>query len=261
MKSRFIRSLLSAAAALLLSAASTPFTVVVNGGTTPTVNETFSGWTGNPLTDGIFRVNGNWSGSGGNTIEQKLASVATNDLTLTEIATAGCPGTLSACQASEIQTLANPGFGYGYYEVMIKPSCHGGGVASFFVMQVGYVSPEFDIEFLLNTPNTVDFTDHPLDGSSFVYNLGFNPCQSFNTYGILWVNNGNGTATVSNTVNGTVVHSRTGSQLLKPAIGMLIMANTWSGNANFGGTAPAAPGATTTYQWIKFYAGATAPVP
>jgi beta-glucanase (GH16 family) len=69
-------------------------------------------------------------------------------------------------EGGEIQTTS--GYGYGYYEVSMKPSAVPGGVASFFLIGApNYSAPEFDIvpaepvvpwsvnEFLLNSKNQV----------------------------------------------------------------------------------------------------------
>lgn len=230
------------------------------GPVTPSPNQDFTAWPPGNITspDGVWQRNGVWIGTGGNQMDPARAVITA------PCSVGSSPGCISLSmtnsssplQGAEIQTLPNPGYGYGYYETKMKTSAVSGGVASFFLIGApSYTQPEFDIEFLLNTPGTVDFTCHPVDGSSFQYTLGFDPTAAFHRYGMLWTQ-GSGTATVAFAVDGTIVHSCTGAGNLKPANGELIMANTWSGNASFGGGPPAST-STTVYDYVQFYPGAT----
>jgi beta-glucanase (GH16 family) len=133
----------------------------------------------------------------------------------------------------------------------------GGGVVSFFwIEQPNYGSHEWDVEFTLSdswagttNPGRVSFTTHPLDNTQWV-NLGFNPSQAFHDYGFLWT-----PGRIDFTVDGQVVRTVTDPNLKTDATGYIMM-NTWSGVSNFGG-GPPSQAATSVYDWVKFYAGAT----
>jgi beta-glucanase (GH16 family) len=229
------------------------------------INEEFNPWSGNISPDGVWRLAGDWFGTGNNQFGLERETLTSSfpgetsdgflNLTIT-------PST-NPLQGGEIQT--THGYGYGLYEVRMEPSAVPGGVASFFLMGApNYQGPEFDIEFLLGAHNQVTFSDHPLGGSGFAtfYNLGFDPTAAFHTYGINWIPGPTaGTATVQDLVDGQVVHSETSSGFLPPPDGNFIMMNAWSGNANFGG-GPPAQNSTTVYDWVHFTPyGETPPPP
>ena len=233
-----------------------------SGGDTPLINEEFnpSAWSGNNSNDGIWRKNGVWTGTGNNQMDPAravLSSAYSGESSTGFLSLTIAPGT-NPLRGAEIQSMTSPGYGYGYYETRMKTSCVSGGVASFFVMGApNYTNPELDIEFLLNDPTTVTFTNHPYDSSAHWYTLGFNPCMAFHRYGILWTPGpGTGVATVADVVDGAVVHSVTSSSLVKPANGEFIMLNAWSGNSNFGG-GPPTQNSTSVYDYVRFYPNAT----
>ena len=217
------------------------------------VNEEFNPWSGNISPDGIWRKAGVWFGTGNNELDPARAVLTSTypgetstgflNLTIT-------PST-NPLQGAEIQTLTE--YGYGYYEVRMKPSDVSGGVASFFLVNFDAVWKEFDIEFLLNHQNEVTFSNYNGAGTTY-YHLPFDPTAAFHTYGILWTPGPTaGTATVTNYVDGVAVHSETDPDFVSDSDGMTVMMNTWSGNPNFGG-GPPAQNSTTVYDWVHFEA-------
>lgn len=85
-------------------------------------------------------------------------------------------------------------YGYGYYQVNMKPAKNPGIVTSFFT----YTGPtdntpwdEIDIEFLGKDTTKVQFNYYTngQGNHEYVYNLGFDAAYSFHTYAIDWRNN------------------------------------------------------------------------
>jgi beta-glucanase (GH16 family) len=149
--------------------------------------------------------------------------------------------------------------------MIVDPQKVSGGVVSFFWMQAGgtlnartYGPQEFDIEFLLNEPwlttsNTgaVHFTTHP-SNATYTQTLSFNPALAYHRYGFLWV-----PGKLSYTVDGVIVHTVTNSDVATaPSNGGWLMANVWTGNANWGGGPPTS-NFSGVYNWVKFWPGVT----
>jgi glycosyl hydrolase family 16/Big-like domain-containing protein len=229
-------------------------------GVTPAIFEDFNPWNGNVSPDGIWRIAGTWTGTGGNTLQPGNVKFTDTYPGQTDkgfmylTVPAGSP-----LRGAELQSLTTPGYSYGYYEVRMKPAdVKGGGVASFFwIEQPNYGSHEWDVEFTLSdswagtsNPGRVALTTHPLDNTQWV-DLGFNPSQDFHDYGFLWT-----PGRIDFTVDGKVVRTITDPNLKTDATGYIMM-NAWSsGNPNFGG-GPPSQDATSVYDWVKFYPGAT----
>lgn len=83
-------------------------------------------------------------------------------------------------------------FGYGMYDVSMKPAKNDGIVSSFFT----YTGPsdgtkwdEIDIEFLGKNTRQVQFNYYTngQGNHEYVYNLGFDASQGFHQYGFLWL--------------------------------------------------------------------------
>ena len=144
--------------------------------------------------------------------------------------------------------------GYGYYEASMRPSCVQGEISSFFWIQApGYGPLEWDVEFPNPPGHTftdVHWTIHP-SGKSVDFQLGFNPCNAFHRYGFLWT-----AGKIVYTVDGKSKYTFTDSSLVSTATGFL-MANAWDGNPNWGG-GPPTQNAVNSYDWMVYYAGATA---
>jgi beta-glucanase (GH16 family) len=226
-------------------------------GNAPTVFQDFEPWTGNTSPDGIWRIAGVWTGTGGNTLDPANAQLTSTYQGnrggyLSLISRAG------VLRGGEIQTLFS--YGYGYYEVRMKVANVSGVCDSFFWIQSPSYGPaEWDIEFLTNeswlgsgTSGQVHLTLHP--GQTSVLDLGFDPSQDFHRYGFLWT-----PGSISYTVDGKVVRTFTDSSLNTTAQGFIMM-NTWTGNANWGG-GPPAKDAITVYDWVKYYKDATSVIP
>ena len=82
-------------------------------------------------------------------------------------------------------------YGYGMYEVVMKPIKNDGVVSSFFT----YTGPsdnnpwdEIDIEFLGKDTTSVQFNyfTNGAGNHEYVYNLGFDAAEDFHTYGFDW---------------------------------------------------------------------------
>lgn len=82
-------------------------------------------------------------------------------------------------------------FGYGYYEVTMKPIKSKGVVSSFFTYTGptdGTVWDEIDIEFLGKDTTKVQFNYYTngVGGHEYLYSLGFDAAEDFHTYGFDW---------------------------------------------------------------------------
>jgi beta-glucanase (GH16 family) len=207
--------------------------------------------------DGIWRIAGVWTGTGGNVLDPANAQVVGGYagetggfLLLTSRA--------NVLRGGEIQTL--PTYSYGYYETRMKVASVSGLCDSFFWIEQGYGPHEIDIEFLTNeswigsaSSGQVHLTLHPSE-QAYILHLPFNPSRGFHRYGFLWRS-----GHLDFTVDGAVAHSFDDADLATPVPGYIMM-NTWTGAPDWGGGPPTAD-ATTAYDWVKFYPGATAVVP
>jgi len=229
-----------------------------------------TGTAGLDTVDGAFQVDGPWKGTGNNELLPQLATFTIADPTTLGGPATGylnlaiTPGT--PLQGSEIISNALPGYGYGYYEVsmIVDPTQVAGGVCAFFLQQAGgtinsrtYGPGEFDFEFLLNeswltssNKGAVHLTTHP-SNVSVIQNLSFNPALGYHRYGFLWVQ-----GSLEFTVDGAVVHTVTSGDVALPPHGEWIFANAWSGDPTWGAGPPNAQ-VNCTYNWIKFWPGAT----
>jgi hypothetical protein len=246
-----------AAAALVLLA-------VTSYSQTPQIFEEFNPWVGNVSPDGIWRKNGVWVASGGNTFDPVrciLTSTYPGEssggfLTLRSLA--------NSLNGAEIQTL--PKYKYGYYETRLKvtgvgdPANNRGVVVSFFIVDYDVSGWEVDFEFLtngswINSPNSGEVTLNyhlPNGGGSAVHyhTLPFNPKNAFHHYGILYQ-----PGRLDWTVDGVIVYTVNNAGFTNP-YGAFIMMNSWTGNSNWGGLAPT-QNADSVYDWVKFYPDVT----
>ena len=147
----------------------------------------------------------------------------------------------------------NDFYGYGLYEVSMKPIKNKGVVSSFFT----YTGPtdgnpwdEIDIEFLGKDTTKVQFNFFT-DGKGNhekLYDLGFDAAEDFHTYGFRWAKD-----SITWYVDGKEVHTVTENIPTTP--GKLMM-NTWNGIGidswlgKYDGTTPL----TAEYQWARFTA-------
>ncbi len=132
-------------------------------------------------------------------------------------------------------------YGFGYYEVTMKPIKNNGVVSSFFT----YTGPsdhnpwdEIDIEFLGKDTSIVQF-NYFTNGAGeheYVYSLGFDAAEDFHSYGFDWQED-----SITWYVDGEAVYSATENI---PGTPGKIMMNTWPGKGvadwlnPFDGTVP-----------------------
>jgi hypothetical protein len=199
--------------------------------------------------DHLWRIAGPWVGTGGNELRPALAQV-------TQTSGGEPHGSLALSVSanvkagSELQSLRS--YGYGDYQVRMKVTNVAGVVASFFWVEAPKYGPhEWDIEFLtdeswINSANVgkVHLTLHP-SNTTYALSLPFNPSRAFHTYGFDWM-----PGKIVFTVDGSSAYTFNNPDLTTTKTGY-IMANTWTGNPDWGGGPPARQ-ATTVYRWMKY---------
>ncbi len=125
-------------------------------------------------------------------------------------------------------------YGYGYYQVRMKPCRYSGTNSSFFLYtrddSRGVEWNEIDIEFLGKDTGKVQFNyyiDNKAEGHEYLYTLGFDASTDFHDYGIEYCQDH-----ISWFVDGkkvyTVEQNKTPEKKL-PSHPMQIMANFWPG--------------------------------
>ncbi|WP_295127910.1 glycoside hydrolase family 16 protein [Ruminococcus sp.] len=148
---------------------------------------------------------------------------------------------------------SNDFYGYGLYEVSMKPIKNVGVVSSFFT----YTGPsdsnpwdEIDIEFLGKDTTIVQFNyfTNGTGNHEFVYDLGFDAAEDFHTYGFEWAEDH-----ITWYVDGEAVHTAEENLPVTPS---KIMMNTWNGKGvdgwlgKYDGTTPL----TAEYKFVRFTA-------
>ena len=144
-------------------------------------------------------------------------------------------------------------FGYGMYDVSMKPIKNDGVVSSFFTYtgpSDGTVWDEIDIEFLGKNTNQVQFNYYTRGQGNheYVYNLGFDASQSFHQYGFYWDR-----SSITWYVDQKPVYKATRDIPTTPG---RIMMNVWNGKGvdewlkHYNGKAPL----TAQYDWISYTA-------
>ena len=144
-------------------------------------------------------------------------------------------------------------YGYGKYEVSMKPIKNDGVVSSFFT----YTGPsdnnpwdEIDIEFLGKDTTKVQFNYYRdgKGGHEYLYDLGFDASESFHTYGFEWHKD-----KIIWFVDGKEVYRLEGTTI--PVTKAKLMMNAWCGtgvdewlNAFDDKNLPVK----AEYQWIKY---------
>lgn len=117
-------------------------------------------------------------------------------------------------------------YGFGYYEVTMKPISNTGVVSSFFT----YTGPadsnpwdEIDIEFLGKDTTKVQFNyfTNGSTGNEYLYDLGFDAAEDFHNYGFDWQPD-----RITWYVDGEAVYSATENIPQTPG---RIMMNVWPG--------------------------------
>ncbi|MBR5091587.1 MAG: family 16 glycosylhydrolase [Ruminiclostridium sp.] len=157
----------------------------------------------------------------------------------------------SGFNAAEYRT--NQTFGFGMYDVSMKPVRNDGVVSSFFTYtgpSDGTVWDEIDIEFLGKNTNQVQFNYYTRGQGNheYVYNLGFDASQSFHQYGFYW-----DSGSITWYVDKKPVYTATRDIPQTPG---RIMMNLWNGTGvdewlkAYNGVAPL----TAQYDWISYTA-------
>lgn len=144
-------------------------------------------------------------------------------------------------------------FGFGMYDVSMKPIKNDGVVSSFFTYtgpSDGTVWDEIDIEFLGKNTNQVQFNYYTKGQGNheYVYNLGFDASQSFHQYGFYWDK-----SSITWYVDKKPVYTAYRDIPQTPG---KIMMNVWNGKGvdewlnHFNGRAPL----TAQYDWMSYTA-------
>ena len=147
----------------------------------------------------------------------------------------------------------NDFYGYGLYEVSMKPIKNVGVVSSFFT----YTGPsdgnpwdEIDIEFLGKDTTIVQFNyfTNGQGNHEFIYDLGFDAAEEFHTYGFEWKAD-----SITWYVDGEAVHT---AEENIPSTPSKIMMNVWNGKGVDGwlGKYDGTTQLTAEYQFARFTA-------
>jgi len=147
----------------------------------------------------------------------------------------------------------NQTFGYGMFDVSMKPIKNSGVVTSFFTYtgpSDGTVWDEIDIEFLGKDTTKVQFNYYTngVGNHEYLYNLGFDASQSYHQYGFYW-----GPGYITWYVDGKAVYTATSNIPTTPG---KIMLNVWPGTGvdswlgRYDGRTPLVG----TYDWISYTA-------
>ena len=142
-------------------------------------------------------------------------------------------------------------FGYGMYDVSMKPIKNVGVVTSFFTYtgpSDGTVWDEIDIEFLGKDTTKVQFNYYTngVGEHEFLYDLGFDASQSYHQYGFYWDQN-----SITWYVDKKPVYTATKDIPKTPG---RIMMNVWPGKnvdewlGRYNGVTPL----TGSYDWISY---------
>lgn len=142
-------------------------------------------------------------------------------------------------------------FGYGMYDVSMKPIKNDGVVTSFFTYtgpSDGTVWDEIDIEFLGKDTTKVQFNYYTngVGNHEYVYNLGFDASQGYHQYGFYWDRN-----SITWYVDKKPVYTATRDIPSTPG---KIMMNVWPGKGvdewlkRYNGVAPL----TGSYDWMSY---------
>ena len=148
-------------------------------------------------------------------------------------------------------------YGYGYYEVCMKPAKCSGVVSSFFTYTNSPVWDEIDIEFLGKDTTKVQFNYYVngVGGHEYLYNLGFDASADFHVYGFDWQE-----GSITWYVDGKAVYTAKPKQgEAFPSHNQQIMMNVWNCTGHDDWTGPLAEDslpATAQYKWVAYEANA-----
>jgi endo-1,3-1,4-beta-glycanase ExoK len=152
------------------------------------------------------------------------ATLSNGALTLT-LNDSGCPASCSGYPYTSSEYRTHARYGYGYYEVRMKPASGSGVISSFFVYDDAS-QDEVDIEFLGKdtTKMHTNYLDNGTGGHETVISLGFDAAASYHTYAFLW-----GPGFIEWFVDGVKVHGEYGARGPLPTHPGRIMMNLWTG--------------------------------
>lgn len=147
-------------------------------------------------------------------------------------------------------------YGYGLYEVRMKPAKNVGTVSSFFT----YTGPtdgkpwdEIDIEFLGKdtTKLQCNYFTNGIGDHEYIINLGFDASADYHTYAFDWQAN-----SIKWYVDGVLKHTATSNIPSNPG---KIMLNLWPGTGvdSWLGAYNGATPVKAYYDWVKFTPGTT----
>ena len=149
-------------------------------------------------------------------------------------------------------------YGYGYYEVCMKPAKCSGVVSSFFTYTNSPVWDEIDIEFLGKDTTKVQFNYYVngVGGHEYIYDLGFDASADFHVYGFDWQE-----GSITWYVDGKDVYTATPPEQGEafPSHNQQIMMNVWNCTGHDDWTGPLAEDslpATAQYKWVAYEANA-----
>ena len=148
-------------------------------------------------------------------------------------------------------------YGYGYYEVCMKPAKCSGVVSSFFTYTNLPVWDEIDIEFLGKDTTKVQFNYYVngVGGHEYLCDLGFDASADFHVYGFDWQE-----GSITWYVDGKAVYTATPEQgEAFPSHNQQIMMNVWNCTGHDDWTGPLAEDslpATAQYKWVAYEANA-----
>ena len=151
--------------------------------------------------------------------------------------------------AGEIHTWKS--FGYGLYQVSMKPISNPGVVSAFFNYSYDdetKTGTEIDIEFLGNDTTQVQFNYHTdgIGGHEYLYDLGFDASEAFHNYGFYWDDN-----SIYWYIDGKMVYEVHADDL--PVNEAHIFADVWASNDHsWLGDYDGAPSLHAYYDWFSY---------
>lgn len=251
-------------ATIALIAVGATAALVVNSGTAEVASaanttanhvEEFSSWPGNAVTNGRTKINGDWTGSGGNLLQRRNVTISGGAARLTSRA--------NTKQGAEVMSDPRRTHGVGYYEASLKMGNTPGVVNGIFFISQGYTAPEVDLEVRSRDNGTgrthlAFLTVRQADGSTRYQQvkLGFDPAKGYHTYGI-----GLGTTSVTFHADGKQLAHWTD---LKPNLGSptplkgYLMSNTWAEGSAWMGALPTRD-TSVWISWMRIWDGSATP--
>ena len=157
-------------------------------------------------------------------------------------------------------------YGYGDFEVRMKPAKKAGTASTFFTCTGDYDTnlegepnpwDEIDIEFLGKDTTQVQFNYYVngVGGHEYLYNLGFDASADFHVYGFDWQE-----GSITWYVDGKAVYTAKPEQgEAFPSHNQQIMMNVWNCTGHDDWTGPLAEDslpATAQYKWVAYEANA-----